>query len=182
MKYTSIIFILVCSVSISASSLIFSAQKTVETDGEAVLGSFDAGKYKSVRVAVTTEGWTESPLTNSAAATRLKVAEFQMMIADKRVSNGEAPPLEHMRARAEFEAAGEMARQATDALFPPISVFAIEGKEEILLEGYTFRLKGSRMFSPTLAGSRSFVIEDPPATLMIKVSGKGRYKLYVWGR
>jgi hypothetical protein len=169
-KYYALIFILLCSVSISASTLIFKAQKIVDTDTVTILGTFDASKYKSIRIAVTAEDRTERPLARGFA--RLHAAEGEVRRVDTRVQNGTASPLDYNHAKAELEAAEKMAREETDALYPPIAVYGIDGKDEILIEG--------RSFLP--GGNSSFVIEDPPQNITIKVYGKGKYKLYVWGQ
>ena len=47
-----------------------------------------------------------------------------------------------------------------------VEVYAVEDGKEILMQG---------------GGVFSFVIEVPPAKVLIKVQGKGKYSLYVWG-
>lgn len=165
----ALVLILTGAVSVTASPLIFKAQKTVASDAQTAIGSFDASKYKSIRIAVIAEDRTELPLAGSTAPS-VRFAEGQVRRIRTKVEDGNASPMDYYGAEAALETAEEMARQKTDSLFPPIAVYTVDGNDEILLESHSF----------LPAGSKSFVIENPPPSITIKVYGKGKYKLYVW--
>lgn len=139
--------------------MIFKATKEVK-DGETVeLGTIDCTKYRQIRIGVFVEGVTIAGFP-SAEFDRLRVAKDNLFFAKE---SRDASKIE--QATSQFEKARKEYGEAYSSPF--VSIYGIESGENILIDKF-------------IAESRSIVIDSPPSKLIVKVSGSGTYKIFVW--
>ncbi len=163
----------------NASPLIFKATREVTSTDLVELGSFDASKYRQVRIAVKVRNRV-SILSKGNAISELKFAKLELNAAEVTfkilLESGSA-------SRAELEAPEERVRlaqervrnaqaaydNAIENVYPTVSIYAVEGTEELLIASFD----GNTL-------THSLVIESPPAKISIKVFGKGTYRVFAW--
>lgn len=162
-----LILIFVSVVPVSGSPLVFKATKEVKGGETAELGTIDAAKYRQVRISVTLGGGglQSRRLTKDTAEFQLNSAKRELDRVTGLVEQGVISRADYDRAKAEFDAA----QRNFDNARPIISIFAVEAGEEILI----MKFDDPEKF-------RSIIFDSPPSKLIVKVSGKGTYKIFVW--
>jgi len=170
MKKFIITFLLtICITSNALSSpLIFKIKKEITTEGLVELGTLDTTKYKQIRIGIRSAGKIKA---TSAAEIELKAAERELVRKTELLEKGEIALSEYQIAKDRRDIALSNIRNSTEIVFPPVSVFAVENNEEILLTVF-----GEQ------SSNRSIIIDSPPSKIRVKVSEKGIYSLYVWGQ
>lgn len=157
-----------------SSPLIFKVTKEINTKDLIELGSFDATKYKQIRIGVkftsTNPDSVEStPAYRLLVSTRVelivKLAELEMSF---RENHPEILSTQKKIDKIEDEVAN-LAKLQNEELKRTIKILGVEGKDEILL--YSSDGKNT---------SFSTILESPPSKIIIKAKGEGNYSLYVW--
>lgn len=166
----------------NASPLIFKATREVTSTDLVELGSFDASKYRQVRIAVKVRNRV-SILSKGNALSELEFAKLELNAAEVAFKRVKALLESGSASRAELEAPEERVRlaqervrkaqaaydNAIENVYPTVSIYAVEGTEELLIASFD----GNTL-------THSLVIESPPAKISIKVFGKGTYKVFAW--
>lgn len=170
MKRICLLFVLLATaISVDASPLIFKAQKTLADLTQAELGRFDAFKYRSIRIGVKTD------YQGRGSAQSKENAEVELNAAKRELERKKEVLEKGVISRAEFDLAVKRRDQAqvayNNSLFPAVVIVGIEGDEEIVLAS-----------TEDIQKNQSFVIDNPPPKIVVKVFGKGKYSLYVWGQ
>ena len=173
MKKFLILFLLIFFVTnnILGSPLIFKAKKEVTSEGLVELGTFDATRYKQIRIGIQSSVGKILPTSNSTAEIELKAAERELERKVQLLERGEISRSEYDIAADRVKIARLNFKNVIEIAFPVVSVFGVESNEEILLAVFGDKTT-----------NRSIVIDTPPSKIRIKVSGKGTYSLYVWGQ
>ncbi len=171
-KYLNLFLLMVFLTSnILSSPLIFKVKKEITNEGLVELATFDTTRYKQIRIGIQSSVGKIVYTSNSAAEIELKAAERELERKIQLLEKGEISRSEYDIAVDRRNIALSNTQKSAEIVFPPVSVFAVEGGEEILLAVF-----GGKMTS------RSIVIDTPPSKIRIKVSGKNTYSLYVWGQ
>jgi len=134
------------------------------------LANFDASKYRQIRIAVKIMNKSQSNLiSKDRALVDLNFAKRELNRAKELYEKGDYSKLEYERAEERLKIAQETYDNALETIYPPVSIFGLEGTEEILL-----------MSLDEKSLANSIVIDSPPTKVSIKVFGRGTYKLFVW--
>ena len=155
-----------------ASPLIFRAKKNITADGIFELGRFDATKYKQIRIGIKVEGRVISGNTKTlkpVAEIELNAAKRELDRKTELLETGNISRAEYDRARDRYDTAKAIYDNAVKAIYPNISIYGLEGTDEIFMQAFDDK-----------SDSRSFLLETPPSKIIIKISGKGTYSLFVW--
>lgn len=143
------------------SPLIFKTTKEIKTNEVIELGSFDASKYKQIRIGLKAVGRV---LTLSK-----DVALAELNSAKRAVENSQSgiySQADRNEAQARLVEAQKNYDNAADV--QSAGVFGVEEENEILIIGFEDLLK------------HSVVIDSPPTKISIKGFGKGTYKIFIW--
>jgi hypothetical protein len=156
-----------------ASPLIFKAKKDIAAEGVFELGRFDATKYKQIRIGIKVEGRLTAEKTNiskSVAEIELNAAKRELNRMKELLETGNIAKIDYDRAKDRLDKAQAIYDGALEVIYPNISIYAVEGLDEIFMVAFDDKIN-----------SRSLLLETPPSKIIVKVSGKGRYSLFVWG-
>lgn len=146
------------------SPLVFKTEKTINSKDFVELGSFDAGKYKSIRVLVANKSYkTSVPIEYLEAALKAAKLEAERSKSDRYSPAEKDRAAERLlKAQTEYDSANKI-----DA---GIILFSIDGADKFVLDEY---------FNKSI--NRSLIIERPPSKIRVYVKGTGNFKLFVWG-
>jgi hypothetical protein len=163
---SSLIILVLCLAAVPAafgSPLVFKITKRLDSAG--TVGTVDTSKLGRIRISLTlAQAVTGSKAT---AEINLNLSKRELERVKGLVEQGVNSRLDYDRAKTRLDEA----QTAFDNTSPVVSIYAMEGADEVLL----MELDSSEKF-------RSFVIESPPSKIIVKVSDKGDYKLFVWGQ
>lgn len=157
-----------------SSPLIFKAIKEINTKDLIELGSFDATKYKQIRIGVNFISAKSNSIENTSAYAQLvaKRAELSAKLETLKLTLKEKHP-DVIRTGNEIDKINDeiekLVNSQKEKLSQTIEIVGIEGKDEIPL--YSFDEKNK---------SFSIVLDSPPSKISIKAKGEGKYSLYVW--
>lgn len=175
MKLTTILLILLLFFvnNVFSSPLIFKVTKEINTQDLIELGSFDATKYKQIRIGVNFTSIKSDSIENNSSYAQLVIKRVELIAkleSFRRIYNEQNPTViatsnEIVKVNNDIENLAELLK----ALSQKIEIVGIEGKDEIPL----YSLNGKNT-------SFSIVLDTPPSKVSIKVKGKGSYSLYVW--
>jgi len=179
MKKLSILFFLLITQASAmfGSPLIFKVTKSLNAKDSIELGSFDATKYRQIRIGIKVSSSSD---TSKISSSRDTSAEELARLTQKRVElDGQLRNLREKYTDSYIkiiEIKQEIAKiddeiKEMEKFLSVINIFGIEGVDELLL----YELTGRGL-------NRSFVIDTPPSKISVKVSGTGIYSLYVWGQ
>jgi hypothetical protein len=158
-----LILILLVSAALG-SPLVFKATKEVKNGETAELGAIDCTKYKQIRIGLIAPD--SFPPTKDEAESKLAGASEEHRRAKGLFERG-------VYSKAQLDAAQEALVNAyktfqnAETLPPIVFIYGVEAVENILINSFK-------------AESRSIVIDSPPSKLIVKVSGSGTYKIFVW--
>lgn len=176
-KFLSLILLFIFAVNNSfGSPLIFKTTKEIDTKDFIELGSFDATKYRQIRIGIKVVSNDENAdMKNSSAYAQLiqKRAELTAKLQNLKTIYKERHPEVLVTQNQIDEINDEIARlnRLSSEKVSGVSISGVEGKEEIIL--FSFE---------EINLNRSIVIDSPPAKISVKIFGKGLYSLYVWGQ
>lgn len=155
------------------SPLVFKVIKEVDTKDLTELASFDATKYRQIRIGIkaisTNKKIDESKyaqLIQKRAELTAKLQNLKLTLIDKHPSV--------IAAQNEIDKTNDEIEEINSLKSGKIlnvSIFGVDGKDEILL----FNFEEGNI-------NRSIIVDSPPSKITVKVSGKGMYSLYVWGQ
>lgn len=152
------------------SPLIFRVKKEITTTGVAELASFDATKYRQIRIGVKVSN-LEKSVSKIAAETELSSAKEELQRKENLLASGDIT-------RSTFDLSLERVRIAQriydstkEYSSTSVNIFGVENGDEILLA--VLELGNV---------ARSVVIDSPSSKISVKVAGKGTYSLYIWGQ
>ena len=176
-KILILIFLFIFAVNNSfGSPLVFKVTKEIDTKDFIELGSFDATKYRQIRIGIKVVSNDENAdIKNTPAYAQLiqRRAELKGKLENLKLSFNERHP-EVIKTQNDIDKI-EDAIAELNALksvkTSGVSISAIEGKDEIILSGFE-----------EINLNHSIIIDSPPSKIIVKVSGKGTYSLYVWGQ
>ncbi len=155
------------------SPLLFKATKEINSKGLVELGSFDASKYRQIRIGVkTTDRVQTSSTTKNVAEIQLNFAKRELQRSEELLEKGVISSADYNRVKEQVEIAQRNYDNADEIAYPALIILGLESLDEILVT--SFDEKGNF--------TRSVVIDSPPSKISVKVSGKGKYMLYVWGQ
>lgn len=165
--FLGLFLVFVFAVNSFSSPLIFKATKEITTNEVIELASFDASKYKQIRIGLKAINRIRLE-SKDGALEELNSAKRNLTSTEELLKAG-------VRSRANFDEAQNRlieAQKAYDSSVDKIEtagVYALEESNEILLFGFNEIL------------NHSIIIDNPPSKVSIKGYGKGTYKIYVWG-
>jgi hypothetical protein len=172
--FTLLVVFLAGSYSVTASPLIFKATKTLESVGTVELGSFDATRFSQIRVGIIIESTQTSPSSARVAAqARYDLAEKELERARQLLESGEISRSFYDQRKAELDYARAALAETPSERFLPgsISILGVVGNDEVSIASFA---------APRIG--QSIVIDSPPSTVRIRVQGKGKFSVFVWGR
>jgi hypothetical protein len=171
-KIVILIFLIVCGVNHAlSSSLLFKLTKEVTTEDLFELSGFDATKYRQIRIGIKVElpAIKASDDEYSAKVQRRAILTSKLE-AMRKVYSDRMPDV--IATKAEIEMIdNEISNYKDAAATSVVKILGIESNEEISL--FDFSEKNL---------NRSIVIDSPPSKISVKVQGKGKYTLYIWGQ
>ena len=173
-KYILTLAVLFCCIwDVQGAALIFKAEATVEQgEKHVVLGSFDASKYRQIRIAViATINADQRIVSKTDAKLRLEMAQRTLKSNEDLFQKGLISKSDYDRYADDVRKAQDDLNRAEDIAGTSAEVYGFEGTDLIWLAG-TANEKGF---------SFSNVIDSPPPRVTVKVGGRGVYRLYVWG-
>mgnify|MGYP001567333182 CR=1 FL=1 len=157
-----------------ASPLIFKSQKEITTVGVFELGVFDTTKYKQIRIGINriknSPTKEQVEMAKSKAEIEVNAARRELIRAVELLEKGVISKLEYDQAKDRLEKAEVYFRIPVEVISLNISLYAVENGEEIFLIDLDKK-----------SNSQSFVLDTPPSKIVVKVSGQGKYSLFVWG-
>jgi peptidoglycan hydrolase CwlO-like protein len=170
MKKLSILFFLLTiqPFGIFGSPLIFKVTKSLNAQDSIELGSFDATKYRQIRIGIKVNSSRDTSDEKFARLTK-KRFELDGQLRDLREKYTDSY-IKIIETQNEIAKVNDEIKEMEKTL-SVINIFGIEGVDELLL----YELTGRGI-------NRSFVIDTPPSKISVKVSGTGIYSLYVWGQ
>lgn len=167
-----VLLFLFCSINSLGSPLIFKIKKEITTEGLIEIGTFDATRYRQIRIGIKAFGRYERPTVSKS------VAEIELNAAKRDLERKRQLLEEGNISRSEYDLAADRMKtaqlnydNAKENIYPSATVFGVESGEEIV----------SAVFDEKSI-NRSILIDTPPSKISVKVSGKGTYSLYVWGQ
>jgi hypothetical protein len=166
-KFFVLVLLFIFTVSNSLGSpLVFKITKDVTKIGLVEIGSFDAMKFKQIRLAVKI---SEREMVTSSK----KYAEIELSLAKSDLTRKERLLLSGDVSRADYDSAVERVKIAQQAYDNngTVSIFGVENGDEILLAEIE---EGT--------ANRTIIIDSPPSKISVKASGTGKYSVYVWGQ
>ena len=153
-----------------ASPLVFKVTKEVTNTELFELGNFDASKYRQIRITVKISNKTQSNLiSKDRALVNLNFSRREFNRIKELYEQGVFTKLQYDEAEEKLKMAQQTYDNAVAVNYPPVSIFGLEGLEEIFISSFE---EGNL--------TNSIVIDSPPTKISIKVFGKGTYKLFVW--
>ena len=159
------------------SPLIFKVTKEINAKDLIELGSFDATKYRQIRISIKVIYTSNelSTIKDTPAYSQLivKRAELKAKLDNLKLTLKEQHPEVIATQNNIDKINDEIAKLAAVEvdLTSTVSILGVDIKDEILLSSFTERNL-----------NRSIVIDSPPSKISVKVLGKGTYTLYVWGQ
>ncbi len=155
-----------------ASTLIFKTTKEVTSTDLIDLGIFDTSKYGQIRVTIKQANKLidSPPLTKAIAEIDLNLAQREVKRLKELLPKGVISRLEYDNAEYKLEIAQANYDNAVETVYPPISIYGIEGTEEILIATFD----GKSIIN-------TIVIDTPPTKISVRVFGRNTYKLFAWG-
>lgn len=169
------LFFVVCFALVSfqfayASPLIFKITKEVTNAELLELGNFDASKYKQIRVTVKISNKAQNNLVSKdIALVDLDFAKREFNRVKELYEQGVYSKSQYDRAEERLKVTQQIYDNALEIIYPPVSIFGLEGTEEIFISSFDER-----------SLTNSIVIDSPPTKVSVKVFGRGTYKLFVW--
>lgn len=161
-KLVGSVILLLFTVNFYGAPLIFKATKIIENQNEIELFNLDTSKLSQLKLVILFEGeLSEDP---SKKVFR-DIAKQKLERAKKLYETGDVSKTEVDKAQQEYD------ELENNKLFSSmdLNVLAIENEDLIFL------CSGS--------GSRfEKIIELPPTKLSVSVKGKGKYRIFVWGK
>jgi hypothetical protein len=159
-----------------ASPLIFKAKKEITSKGLVELATFDATRYKQIRIGIKIIGNSDQISTSistskAIAEIELNAAKRELKRKEELLEQGEISHMDYDLAKDRERIAQQKYDGAEENAYQSVSILGVEGSDEILIATL-----GER------TSIRSLIIDSPPAKIRVKVSGKGMYSLYVWGQ
>lgn len=169
-----ILFILIAAVvnNSLASPLVFKVKKTIDSKELVELASFDATKYRQIRIGIKVTSADDEISSDSRFGLLIsKRADIQARLGKLLMQYTERHP-EVVSTKNEIELLNNQISELTSARSAiGLRIVGIEETNEVGI----FELFGESL-------NRSIVIDTPPSKISIKVSGRGVYSLYVWGQ
>jgi hypothetical protein len=166
---TSFIIFISLSNSVLSSPLIYKVNKIVITNEQTEIGNFDALKYKQVRIGIKFFGSNATTnLPKSIAENELKAAERELSLKTQQLEEGKVSRVDYDTTRNRRDIALLNYNKVVKNTFPPVSIYAIEGSEDVLIAVFDE------------SNNHSIVIDSPPSKIKITASGQGKYSLFVW--
>ena len=173
-KYALFLGVLLTGVcSTHAAPLIFKAEATIDQgEKNIVLGTFDASKFRQVRIAIIAiRNGDPKAISREDAKFRLEVAQSNLRRNESLYQKGLISKSEYDRYEEEVRKAQEDVNRAEKIADPSAGVYGVEGNDLILLAGT----------SNKLGFNFTNVIDSPPSRVTVTVGGRATYRLYVWG-
>lgn len=178
MKKITILFLLVgfFTSNILSSPLLFKVNKKITTGG-LELATFDASKYRQIRIGVkaismdNSQTVKELPAYSQLIQKRAELlSELERMLKVFKEGHPQivAKKNEINKINEEIES---LEKSINEQLAPKVTILAAEDKDTIILE--KFEEKDI---------NRSIVIDSPPSKINIIFDGKGIYSVYIWGQ
>ena len=171
-KFLIIVLLFIFTTSNSLGSpLVFKLTKEINTKDLIELGSFDAAKYRQIRIGIKFTSISEDPSDIRIAQLTLKrkllIDELESLKTIYKANNPKVIEAQNKIDIINDEVKEFHIAESTSS----VSILGVEGKDEIVLSNFTERNL-----------NHSIIIDSPPSKISVKVSGKGIYSLYVWGQ
>ena len=176
MRYLTKLLLFCCFLLITrqlfASPLIFKATKVITTNDLVELGSFDATKYRQIRIAIKllVRPHNTVIITKSVALIELNFAKRELRRQLDLFQQGVTSKASYDLSEETLQTAQRNYDNALENVYFPATIIGLDDGEEIPLGIFE-----------KLNPANSIVIETPPSKIKIQVFGKGTYKLLVWG-
>lgn len=156
--------------SVIGSPLVFTKTREVNTNEIIELGSFDATKYKQIRIGIkciSDDGETQRLIGD------LIQKRAERLATRERLTNEGIRPKHPDMIRVDIELDRlndqiDSIKKARSAL--TINILGVEGTDEIPIAIFNER-----------KDNYSIVLDTPPSRISIRVIGQGKYTLFVWG-
>ncbi len=154
-----------------ASPLIFKTTKEVTSTNLFDLGSFDTSKYRQVRITIKQANKLigSQPLSKVATEIELNAAKRELERNRQLLEAGVVSRAYYDDSADRLKIAQANYDNAVETVYPPMSIYGIEGTEEILLASFD----GKSLLN-------TIVIESPPTKISVKVFGRNTYKVFAW--
>lgn len=147
------------------SPLIYKVSKTIASDEITEVGTFDALKYRQIRIGIKVD--------NTAAVSKYyELSKKRQDLETELYSLKSKYTDEHPKVREIKQEISNLDKEirSLGKIYPTILISGVEGQEQIPL----FELRKESL-------TNTFLIESPPSKISIKVEGKGNYSFFVWG-
>ena len=172
-KFLIIILLFVFLVNDSLGSpLVFKVTKEIDTRDFIELGSFDATKYRQIRIGIKAISIGKEIEETKYAQLIQKRAELTVKLQNLKALYREKHP-EVVDTKNQIDKVNEEISEFINLKVEKTSsvlISGIEGMDEINLFSFD-----------EINLNRSIIIDSPLSKISVKILGKGKYSLYVWG-
>lgn len=171
-----LIFVLLCP--ISASPLVLNVTKNVSDNSEIELISFDATKYRQIRILLSVLGRVnkDCPLSKDQTRAQISVDYAKREVARKEelyirgvISKSELDPAKNQLLLAELELKRSQEQSCAE--------LAVSGGE-----GDTFLVFETIKSSYANLAATWLLVDTPPSKMSFKGKGPGKYTIKIWGQ
>ena len=152
-----------------SSPLVFKVTRTIDTIEYVELGAMDATLSRQIRIGVNITSTKQDIAGEERAQGELNTAKRELSRNLGLLNEGVISSVTVDESQDRVEAAQRAFDSRLDLAECQLEIVGVVDNEEVILKTLSERV-----------GSRSFVIESPPATIKFKGKGKGKFSVYVW--